>query len=226
MTRIMGWLIAGMALGVSIWLPLGGGAATGQNEPWQPILSMEVYQELAKREAELIQDLLKDTPKKLALNRARFGAVLIAALALSVKQGSPAEDLRGTRGTALLLAKALGNKDQLAVARKLAAQLANAKADPDAKMDNTIWAMLMDAPTLMVHFLPKNEGGDGIYPDLQRTTKLQGAKNGILEKIRDLTTTELSAADIKRGQRAGALRLPQRRDWLLGLPPCSRENEG
>jgi hypothetical protein len=197
-TRTFRWLITSVVFSAGMWLLVGGSEASSDDEAWRPILTKEVYQELAKREADLIQELLKDSPKKLAVNRAKFGAVLIAALAMSVKDGLLADELRGTRETALMLAHALNNKDQLDAARNLAAQLPNAKPDPNSKRDASNLRGFVDAPTLMYHFLPKYEGGDGIHPDLQSTDRIKGRKNGILEKIRDLTTYELTAAAMKK----------------------------
>jgi hypothetical protein len=198
MVPILRWLIPGLALSACVFLLLRRGEASGEKEAWQPILSKNVYQDLANREAVLIRELLKDTPKARALNRAKFGAVLIAALTMSVKDGSSVEDLLGTRETALMLANALNTKDQLAAARELATRLLNAKPGPNAKLDSINWRALLEAPKLMQHFLPKNEGGDGIHPDLQSDAGLKGAKNGILEKIRTLTTTELTADAIAK----------------------------
>jgi hypothetical protein len=192
------WLIPSVVVSAGVWLLVGGSEASTDEEAWRPILTKEVYQELAKREADLIQELLKDVPKKLALNRAKFGTVLIAALTMSVQDGFPADELHGTRETALMLANALNNKDQFDAARKLAAQLPDAKVHANANFDINNLRGYVDAPTLMYHFLPKNEGGDGIHPDLQSTDQLKGRKNGILEKIRDLTTNELTAAAMKK----------------------------
>jgi hypothetical protein len=192
------WLITSVAFSVGVWLLVASSEASSDEEAWRPILTKEVYQELTKREADLIQQLLKDAPNKLALNRAKFGAVLIAALTMSVKDGFPADELRGTRETALMLANAINNKDQLDAARKLAAQLPNANPDRNSKKDTSNLRGFVDAPTLMYHFLPKYEGGDGIHPDLQSTDRTKGRKNGILEKIRDLTTYELTADAIKK----------------------------
>jgi hypothetical protein len=197
MARHLQWWIAGMALCFCAVLLLGRGEANGEKESWQALLLKPVYEELATREIDLVQEILKDTPKKNALNRAKFGAILVASLTMSVKDASFAEELLGTRETALMLADALKNKDQLAAAQTLAAQLPTAKPVPSSKKDAINWRGLIEAPVLMRHFLPKNEGGDGIHPDLQSSDRDKGAKNGILEKIRYLSTYELTAAVIE-----------------------------
>ncbi len=94
---------------------------------------------------------------------------------------------------ALRLASALRDEKQLATARKLAGQFPDAGSTSSRKLDSVNWHGFIEAPTLMVHFLPKNEGGDGIHPKLQSNARLKGANNGILEKIRYLSTNELTA---------------------------------
>jgi hypothetical protein len=198
MTCNLRWLIASGMFSVGVCLLAGGSETSSDEEAWRPILSPELYQELAEREANLIRELLQDAPKRLALDRAKFGAVLIAALTMSVKDGIPADELRGTRETALMLANALNTKDRLEAARTWAAQLLHGKLLPKNEIDASDLRGFVDTPTLMRHFLPQNEGGDGIHPDLQRTEQLKGRKNGILEKIRDLTAHELTADALKK----------------------------
>jgi hypothetical protein len=90
---------------------------------WRPILSEELYAELVKRESDMIRQHLDGNPEDKAIRRAKYGAVLIAAFTLSVKDGLPAEELRRTRRTAFRLAEMLKNRDQLDAAIKLAAVL-------------------------------------------------------------------------------------------------------
>jgi hypothetical protein len=197
MARYLQWWITGMALCFFVLLLLARGEANGEKESWQAILPKQVYEELTKREVDLVQEILKDTPKKQTLNRAKFGAILVASMTMSVKDGSFAEELRGTRETAVMLGEMLKNKDRLAAAQTLAAQLPAAKPVLNSKMDTINWRSLIEAPILMRHFLPKNEGGDGIHTDLQSSDRVKGAKNGILEKIRYLSANELTAAAIE-----------------------------
>jgi hypothetical protein len=76
----------------------------------------------------------------------------------------------------------------------MAAQLPVGLAQPLPTTDHPEWRGLVQAPIVMIQFLPKPEGGDGLPLDLQDTDQLKGAKNGILEKIRFLSRHELSAA--------------------------------
>jgi len=194
------WLFAAVAVSASAWLMLHRGEAGGDKGPWQPILPNEVYQELAKREADVIRELLNGAPKEQAINRAKFAAVLIAALTMSVKDGAAADDLRGTRETALLLAGALNKKDQ-ATAKKLAALLPNAKADANAKAGNINWGGYLQPADLMDHFHAKAKGGDGLHADLQSNIRFKGALNGVELKIGELAKKELAAANFKKEAR-------------------------
>jgi hypothetical protein len=195
MTYKLPLFIAGVvSISAGTWLPPG----SSEEEAWRPVLTTELYHELARREADIIRALLKDTPDNRSLNRTKFGAVLIAALTMSVKEDVPKDELRDTRETALQLANALKNKDHLETARSLATLLAEANPKFSSSKDLRDLRGFVDTPTLMYHFLPKKEGGDGIHPDLQSTVPLKESKNGILEKIRDLTAHELTAADLKK----------------------------
>jgi hypothetical protein len=199
MNRNLLWLAGGVAICAAAGLLLcrAEALAAGDKGPLQPILPKEVYQELAKREAELIREQLGGMPKEQAVSRAKFGAVLIAALTMSAKDGAPAEELRGTRETALSLASALNKKDQ-AAAKQLAAQLPNAKGDPGAKSNTINWGTYLKLGELMDHFDVKSKGGDGIHPDLQTNIRFKGALNGVEAKIGELAKKELSAANLKK----------------------------
>ena len=188
--------ILGIGLCTLILVLAGYGEATGEKDSWQAILPRGVYQELTKREIALVRNHLANAPDEHSLNRAKFGALLIAALTMSVKDGSAAESLRGTREMALTLADTIGKKDQLVAARELAARLSNATPIAIDKPAVVNWRSFLETPVLMVHFLPKSEGGDGIQAELQSNALLKGPKNGILEKLRYLSTTELTAANL------------------------------
>jgi len=190
------WLVACVAVCGGVGLLLDRGDAGGDKAPWKPIVPKEAYQELAQREADIIRELLKGKPDEEAVSRAKFGAVLIAALTMSVKDPLPADQLRGTRETALALAAALDKKDQLDAARKLAAALP--KGEAQAKADTGNWGGYLKKNELMDHMRVKSKGGDGMHPDLQSNIRLKGALNGIEEKIRALSMKEMTAAGAKK----------------------------
>jgi hypothetical protein len=189
-------LLAAGAVVACAGLLLGRGDAQGDKGPWQPILPKDVYQELVKREADIVRERLADKPDDEAIGRAKFGAVLIAALTMSVKDGVPADDLKGTREAAMTVAKLLANKN-VDGAKKLAADLPNVKADPKAKVE-VKWAGQLTNLEMMLHFHLKTKGGDGMHPDLQSNIKFKGPLNGIEEKIRLLSIKELTAAGMKK----------------------------
>src|SRR4029077_3121787 len=70
--------ITAVALSAGVSLPSGPRLADDSKEQLQKILPVEVYRELARREVDLLQELLKDAPGEQALRRARVGAVLVA----------------------------------------------------------------------------------------------------------------------------------------------------
>jgi hypothetical protein len=189
-------VITTFALACQIVLPGGLRIYEGsKEEPWRPILSKAIYQELANREAAIIRAKLNEPPEEKAISRAKLGAVLIGALTISVKDG--ADDLRGTRVTALLLAETLKDKGQLDAAKKLAALLPNSPLPSNAPQDKINWLGHLQHPDLMDHFRPKGKGGDGIDPDLQSNIRLKGALNSVEDKVRALATKELTDAGMK-----------------------------
>jgi hypothetical protein len=197
MNRNLRWLAAAAAVAAGTWLLLSRGEAAGAGDkaPWQPILPKDVYQELARREAEVIREQLSGPAKDKAVSRAKFGAVLIAALTMSVKNGQDANELGGNRQTALNLATMLNNKN-LAAAKKLADTLPNVKSGGDANPIN--WGSYLKLPELMDHFDVKSKGGDGIHPDLQTNIRFKGALNGVEAKVGELAKKELNAANLKK----------------------------
>jgi hypothetical protein len=166
--------------------------------PWQPVLTKEAYQELANREAELIKNLLDNNPDDDALHRARFGAALIAAYTMSVKGDNSAEELRGVRERAVLLAQVLGKKGDVAAAKKLLDGLLTQKTNPQAALRFDWDKLIENRADLMLHLHVKAKGGDGMHADLQSNARLKGALNGFEEKIRALTMKELTDAGMKK----------------------------
>jgi hypothetical protein len=183
-----------LAAGACLLLDRAEGSA--EEEAWRPILPQATYRELAQREADLIRRLLDEKSDEHAIYRARFGAVLIAALTMSTKEEVSAADLRATRQATLMLARSLQASEPLANSMQLAMELPFVKPGFDKGFDLVEWRSLTETPKLMRYFLPKHEGGDGIHADLQSDVRLKGSKNGILEKIRSLTTNELTVAEM------------------------------
>jgi protein tyrosine phosphatase (PTP) superfamily phosphohydrolase (DUF442 family)/cytochrome c556 len=178
--------------------PSGRAKLAASDKAWQPILPGAIYRELVARESDLVQRLLRDSPKDPAVHRAKFGAVLIAGLTMSARDGITAGELSEIRTGALSLATLLNSQNHMTAATKLASQLSLANADPKTLPADDSWRSYLDAPMLMVSFLPRAEGGDGLPSDLQSDDRLKGAKNGILEKIRSLSTVKLTEAALEK----------------------------
>jgi hypothetical protein len=206
MFRNIRWLTIAVLIAGAPGLTAGGDKA-----PWQPTLPKEVAEELAKRELDTVKTILDGTPDDAGISRAKLGAVLIAVITLSGKDKGSADDQRGVRERALLLAQALGQKGGWAEAKKLSADLLKQKAGPEKKVG---WDKLLTGADLMDTFRTKAKGGDGIHPDLQSYVKLKGALNGIEEKIRALSMKELNDAGMKK--EAKELELLAYRTAVLG----------
>jgi len=198
MNRSIRCLVAYIIVSAVLLLLSSRGDAQGEKSEWKPIVPKEVYQELVKREIKQLEELFKDKLEVPQIRRAKFGAVLLAALTLSVKDGVPAEELEGLRQAALSLAVTLQDKTAVDDAKKLAAKLANAKPDPNFKLKVTWNNILLKKGELMDPFSVKDKKGDGLHPDLQSDIRLKGALNGIEEKIHALAMKELAATAMKK----------------------------
>jgi hypothetical protein len=194
MIRTTRWLMVALLMAGAAWL-LAVRSDAGDKAPWQPMLPKEVYEELAKREAETIKTAL-DNPSDETLARAKLGAALIAALTLSGKDKGSAEDLRGVREQAIRLSQVL-TKGTIPQAKMLAGDLFKQKSDPTKKL-SIPWETLLTSAELMDHLRTKAKGGDGMHPDLQSNVKLKGALNGVEEKVRALGMKELNEAGMKK----------------------------
>jgi hypothetical protein len=188
MNKLCG-LLACLAHGPELWIVTGLGRADGESKK---LLPPDVYEELVAREAKILADSLKGTPDDDHVARAKLAAVMIARFALEADKA----DTAGVEAAALKIAKALGNKDTIAEARKLAAALANGgsggKLQPlNAKM------YIDDVMDTMNNLRQKKKGGDGIHPDLQTSGPLK-ALNGGEEKIRSLAKKKLTETALKK----------------------------
>jgi len=191
--------IAGACSVAALGLVLARTEADGDKGAWQPILSKEVYEELAKREAEAIKAILDAKPDEDALRRAKFGAVMLAAYSKSIKplDGTDNQNLIGVRERAVQLVDAL-KKDTLPRAQELLKDILQARTMSKSSPGQVHWDKLIERPDLMDHFRTKDKGGDGIHADLQSNIRLKGTQNGIEEKLRALGMKELAAAGMKK----------------------------
>src|ERR1700733_15307927 len=102
MRNQVSFLALALCAGSAVGLLLVRGEAGGDKDPWKPILSKENYQELVKREADLVRELLAGKPNDASIRRARIGAVFIAGFAKSA--AGSGEESGTTVPTALYLA--------------------------------------------------------------------------------------------------------------------------
>jgi hypothetical protein len=194
----LGWACLLFSAGLTLALgSVSRGQGGNSQAPWQPILPKEIYQELAKREVDIIRDRLSGEPSLKAIHRAKYGAVVIAALTMSVKEGIPPQELSDTRDAALSLAELLHQNGPLEAAQKLAATLPRPAAKPAKHWDKIDWVAYLKHPDLMDPFRPKAKNGDGIHADLQSNARLKGALNSVEDKVRALAMKELTPASIK-----------------------------
>jgi hypothetical protein len=103
-------------------------------------------------------------------------ALLIAGYTLSAKDGTK-EDLEGVRAAALRLAQILYEKDTSDEAKKLVAAITTLKGDPAAKHQGLNFKKYVaEDYDLMVMYMTKEKGGDGLHPDIQVSPKLKGTQ--------------------------------------------------
>jgi hypothetical protein len=192
-------LTAAICLGIATSPMLVRGAASVDDDPWQPIVPKEAYQELVKREAEQVRDILAAKPDAAALRRASFGAILIGSYTRCAKD-VPQATTDGTMALAVQLSTLLGKNDLDGAKTQAVAIIEGKSLKPGADLLPAFDAQrkLLTKADLMDHFNVKAKKGDGIHPDLQSNIRLKGALNGIEEKIRGLTLKELTAAGMKK----------------------------
>ena len=190
-------IVVSMVLAGTWWAADDSQAGPGNPEPWQPILTKDVYKELVKREAEKIQQILNGQVDEDGLRRAKLGAVLIIAYTKSVK-GAATNDLDGTATLATALDNALRQKDGLDKAKKLAGDLVAGNTKVAKTLIHKNLGGLLEKADLMDHFHTLAKGGDGMHPELQSNIKFKGALNGTEEKLRYLSLKELSPTAMKK----------------------------
>jgi hypothetical protein len=198
MCRVTGAGLATAALALGLLLKAGdAGDKTGQ--PWKKFLPPDTYKELVGRELKTIQAAIASGDAKDA-TKAKVAALLIAGCTLSAKDGSE-KDLEGVRAAALRLAEILGDKDKAAEAKKLADAIASGHGDPAAKHDGLNFRHYVPKEyDLMVMYMGKVKGGDGLHPDIQKLSeRLQGGEEYIENLFAYLGKKALKEAKVKMG---------------------------
>ncbi len=206
MKRSLRVMFAGVALVIGLGVLIVPGS--GQNSKggiYGPLLPADVYQELVSRAAKSIQENLAGKPDDHQLKKGQLEAVLLAAYTLSTKADDAGQAV-ALRHTALQLAAALTDQAKLAEAKKLAAALGQAKADPALKVtgpaDLVKNAEMLD---LMNMLRPKAKKGDGLHPALQINARLKGTQNGVEELIRALAAKKVAEPVLEKASAELAL---------------------
>lgn len=170
-------------------------AAGEKGSVWKPVIPEPAFNELVKRSAKAIEELLGKAGED-EIKRAQVHGVIIAAYAQSAKADAGA--VAATKGAGLELAKMVTFKDKLGEAKKLATDLAMLKVKTGGKSDPD-WKTLVDEVIpIMDTYRTKSKGGEGIHADLQVNPRLKTALNGIEEKIRALAMKKLSDTNVQK----------------------------
>jgi hypothetical protein len=195
-----------LALGVWFWTGAGGAAGNGNNMIFKPVLDDASTLKLIKEQLQLISEELPKLSKgareaRKAKKRIQVSAAYIVVFVKSSKPGADKQLLAAYLDGALKLNQAAGDDSAKAPAlAKLAGDLANVKADANAKDTAVDWKKVVDdLADVMQPFKLKYKGGDGISANLMTNQKLKGkGGNGIEEKVRALARRKLTDAQMKK----------------------------
>lgn len=146
---------------------------------WQPILPADVFPELVRREARLVKQYIDKTDYE-QIQRGKIAALTIAAYTLTVKGGVDKSRLDGIRNAALRLAAILGEKDKAAEAKQLVAAIESLKGVAKAEHQGLDFkSYVRNDYYLMVPYMQKEKGGDGLPKALQFSSRLRGSQEFI-----------------------------------------------
>jgi hypothetical protein len=180
MTRLCrrGAGLLGLALGI-VFLSSAGGAADDKDSPGVPVSEAE-FKKLVDGSVKTVQGVLKGTPDRKALNKARTAAVMIAAFAQYAK--TEGGDKTALREAGLKLYEAIrGNK--LDEARQLVESIAKGVPEGGAAKEGGIMARLeLEPGEVMRQFAAQSAGGNG--------------GEALLKKMTAITKRELPAKDM------------------------------
>jgi hypothetical protein len=190
MTRMIRTMVVNLAVTMLLALVATPGQTGGDKTPtWRQFLPPDNYTEMAKRSLDPIHALAKNAEATEAL---RAEALMLAGYTMSTKD--PAATA-GLRQKAITIAALAAEKDGGDKARKLAAELAQAKGDAKAKIPTIDWpAAIGDIVDLMTPLANKAKGGEGLPAELQYTAKLK-SQNGTEALLVALATKQLSVAN-------------------------------
>jgi hypothetical protein len=190
MSRTIRTMVVNLAVVTLLGLIAAPGQTGGDKGPtWRQFLPPDNYAEMAKRSLDRIHTLAKNAEATEAL---RAEALILAGYSISAKDPTATA---GLRHKAITIATLAAEKDGGDKARKLAAELAQAKGDAKAKIPSIDWpAAIGDIEDLMTLMANKAKGGEGLPADLQYTAKLK-SQNGTEALLVALATKQLSVAN-------------------------------
>jgi hypothetical protein len=190
MSRMIGTMVVNLAVLTLLALMAAPGQTGSDKAPtWKPFLPQDTYQEMVKRSLDRIHTLAKDSEATAAL---RAEALILAGCTISTKDPTTTA---GLRLRAITIATLAAEKDGGEKARKLAAELAQAKGDAKAKIPTIDWpAAIGEIVDLMTPLANKAKGGEGIPAELQYSAKLK-SQNGTEALLVALATKQLSVAN-------------------------------
>jgi hypothetical protein len=173
--------------------------ASGQKEDgFGALLPPTVCKELLGRELKTVEAAIgKDDAK--AIQKGKVAAMMIAGYALTAKEKS--EYLDGVVANALELGLILGEKEKVDTAKKLVAAIGSGKSRDAVKDPKSSFRMVVPKSyDLMVMYMGKTKGGDGLHPDIQSLSpRLQGGEEYIENLFAYLAKKPLAETKVKKG---------------------------
>jgi hypothetical protein len=168
--------------GLALLLTTGMAASVGPGGEAKPepkrFLPADVYKKLLGRQAFIIQTAgNKDDLDSIV--RAKVAALMIAEATLCVKDDNH-KKLAAMRASALKLAEVLGSKIRQDEGRKQFEALLSGEGDSSLKDQGTDFKKYVSSKlALMVMYMPKDKGGEGLHADLQVSPRLKGGEEFI-----------------------------------------------
>jgi hypothetical protein len=191
---------------VVIWTVSGPPAAADKKEPvWKPVLSAEDSKELVARAKSIVQREISNLNPgardfKKRLRKIHTTAVFLAVYVQADPQIGKDRTLAALRDTAVQLSQKVGDKPDVAAAKKLADDLGDPKPGIKTKVGAvSLRHFVGKRDRLMYAFRTVQLGGDGIDPQLQDSDALKGERgNGVEKKIQALAAEALSPEALKK----------------------------
>ncbi len=198
MLRIWAYSVAilGVGLAVALAQPPADGGTEGQE--WKQFLPAAAFKEIVGRELKTIEPVIgKDDERD--IRKGKAAALMIVASTLTAKE-TDKQDPVLLRANALGLALMLGDKSMTKEARELVDAMAKGKARLMSGKPINFRKYVPKTYDLMVMYMGKGKGGDGLHPDIQAlSSRLQGGEEYIENLFAYLGKKPLAEAKVKKG---------------------------